>query len=166
MPEPIDEHSSPRSFIQGWTKRRARTVWLDCNYALNIPTQSQKDETRCNIHPTTQKINPWEKSKKTEQLHSLGQRMLSSTSLIFATLGPSITYSLRNPDWLSLQDTITNAAPGKLTSMLTLDSEMGNSSAGNCSGAVCNTAFHNERPQAAVAKHLPLLFSNKILHCE
>jgi len=72
-------------------------------------------------------------------------------------LSPSITYSLRNPDWLSLQDTITNAAPGKLTSILTLDSEIGNSSAGNCSGAVCNVTFHNESPKQQ-QQTIPLFF--------
>lgn len=49
------------------------------------------------------------------------------------------THSLRQPSWLSLHETITNAAPGKLTSMLTLDSVTGNSSDVNCSGAFCQS---------------------------
>lgn len=101
-------------------------------------------------------------TQDTQRLKQHRQQCLSS--FIFVTLRPSVTYSLRNPDWLSLQDTITNAAPGKLTSMLTLDSEIGNSSAGNCSGAVCNATIHNESPQAAAAaNHPPPLFQVKYI---
>lgn len=119
----------------------------------------------CSIYPTSQKMSLWkEKNLQNEHLCTQSSQRLSSTSsitFILATHSPTITYSLRNPDWLSLQDTITNAAPGKLTSILTLDSEIGNSSAGNCSGAVCKVTIHTESPQAAAANHPPLLFQIK-----
>lgn len=65
-------------------------------------------------------------------------KLLRLKAITQPSVKKKITYSLRHPSWFSLQETTTNAAPGKLTSMLTFDSEIENSSDVNCSGAFFN----------------------------